>query len=498
MRYFSLFVLCLLASLGGRWQPLAAQSPEPSAIEPLVRVVDLDVGESSKVTLCDGSQATLKLVSLDEQRDKVRLAVRRAKLVLEVNGQRVELEAAPYRLPITAAGVQLDCSVTAGMNSNGTPEFWGLEKDARLRVWPADSPWITPGSFIYPLKQGWLATRTWFDNQAVDGGATILKKIYYHSGLDIGASEGLVEVIAATDALVVQRGTDVLEGHQQDTPASPRYDVVYLLDGRGWYYRYSHLKEIAPDILPGRVIRQGELVGLVGKEGASGGWSHLHFEIKSRQPSGKWGTQAGFAFLHQAYVEEFGLKMYALARPSHFLVAGEAAELDGSRSWTASGEPLQYEWTLHDGTKRAGAKTTVTYPTPGYWCETLQVTNAAGESDYDFVEVMVLDPGDLQHYTPSLNLNFHPSRDIQVEDEITFKVRSFRMVGGEESWDFGDGSPAQTTRSPEEAEPLAADGYAQLTHRYKKPGQYIVTVSRTHDNGQTATSKLCVTVEAKQ
>ena len=84
----------------------------------------------------------------------------------------------------------------------------------------------------------------------MDGGTKILPKIYYHSGLDIGGSEADVRVIAATDALVVSVGDDVLEGHREDTPVAKRYDVVYLLDNRGWYYRYSHLHNINDQLLP--------------------------------------------------------------------------------------------------------------------------------------------------------------------------------------------------------------------------------------------------------
>lgn len=109
-----------------------------------------------------------------------------------------------------------------------------------------------------------------------------MTKIYYHSGLDIGGSERQVKVFAATDALVVSAGDVVLEGYRDDTPVAARYDVVYLLDNRGWYYRYSHLDRIHDAIRPGRVIDQGTEIGLLGKKGASGGWSHLHFEIKSR------------------------------------------------------------------------------------------------------------------------------------------------------------------------------------------------------------------------
>ncbi|MCH1409110.1 MAG: hypothetical protein L7V87_08775, partial [Verrucomicrobiales bacterium] len=30
-------------------------------------------------------------------------------------------------------------------------------------------------------------------------------------------------------------------------------------------------------------------------------WMHLHFEIKNRKPSGRWGTEDSYAFLWQGY-----------------------------------------------------------------------------------------------------------------------------------------------------------------------------------------------------
>ncbi len=469
--------------------------PGLTPVTPLIRVVDLNVGESTIVTLHDGRSVTVTLSHLAEHAEPIRKAIHSSTLKLKVDEEEVTLEAGPYRLPVTIGPVQIDCSVTKGLNGNGTPAFWGLDKDARLRLWPKDSPYLHPGSMIYPVKQGWYSTRTWFDNEPVHGGKSILPKIYYHAGMDIGASEGLAPVIAATDALVVQRGMDVLEGHGEDTPTSPRYDVVYLMDGRGWYYRYSHLKEIAPNIQLGAVIKQGDPVGIVGKEGASGGWSHLHFEIKSRQPSGKWGSQPAFAFLHEAYVNEFGMSLYANARPMQMITAGETAHLDGRRSWSANDSITSYEWTLFDGTKVAEASVKKVYPTPGFYCETLKVTDRAGQVAYDFAYVMALDPADLEHYTPNVNINYYPTRNLKPGDPITFKARAFRIQGGEEIWDFGDGSPTQTTRSPEDAKPLAPEGYVALEHRYEKPGDYIVKVSRTHDNGQTAHAKAWVHID---
>lgn len=474
--------------------PTLGEEPKLRPITPLVRTVDLNLNEEQTVELHDGSQATVKLLELKEQRDPIRLAVRKAELKLLLNGEEIHLETGTYRLPQTIAGLQIDCTATKGLNSNGTPSFWGLDKDVRLRLWPKESDWIRPGTFIYPVKQGWLATRTWFDNEPVDGGKTIRKQIYYHSGLDIGATEDLTEVIAATDAQIVQLGTETLPEHGEGTPTSPRYDVLYLLDGRGWYYRYSHLAKFDPELKLGQIIKQGTRLGWVGKEGASGGWSHLHFEIKSQQPSGKWGTQAGFAFLHQAEVTDNNLQIYALARPAHFIVAGEEANLDGSRSWSRN-DIQSYEWQLHDGTTASGAKFGKYYPTPGTFTELLKVTDSQGNISWDVAHIMVLDPNDLEHYSPSLNVNYSPTENLKTNEPITFKVRGFNMQGGKETWDFGDGSPKQFTQSPENAKPLAPEGYAKLLHQYEKPGTYIVTITRTHNNGQTATTKLVVTVK---
>ena len=324
----------------------------PPQLKPLFQAVDLNVNESADVTLSDGSQATVRLVDLKEFRDPVCFAVRRAEVTVEVNGQTCQLVSANYNLPRTVGQVQIDCPITKGCNENGTPSFWGLDKAARLRLWPVGSPLLQPESFVYPVKQKWFATDTQMANEPVhvDGGDRAGKRnIYYHSGLDIGGSEGLVEVVAATDSLVVSVGEVVLEEYKRDTPVAPRYDVVYLLDGRGWYYRYSHLKEIDKQIVPGRLISQGDRVGLLGKEGGSGGWSHLHFEIVSRQPSGKWGTQEGYAFLREAYVRQFNPHLIAVARPHHLIRTGESVTLDGTKSWSASGNIATFRWQFADG-----------------------------------------------------------------------------------------------------------------------------------------------------
>ncbi len=496
--FYPRFALCfLILNLPGlcEFNKAVLGSEQQAALKPIVRVVDFNVGEETLVTLSNGEQVKVKLLELKETRDPVRQAIRSAMVTVQVDGEKITLESGMYNLPQKIGRVQIDCSITRGYNSNGTPAFWGLDKDARLRFWPVGSPLIKPGSFIYPVDQRWFATRTWYDNEPVDGGTKIHPRIYYHSGLDIGGAEKLTKVIAATDAVVVSSGTDILEGHHKDTPVAPRYDVVYLLDARGWYYRYSHLHKINDRIRPGRLIKQGEEIGILGKKGASGGWSHLHFEIKSRQPSGKWGTQAGYAFIWEAYRNQYQPKLVANARRKHFLPAGKSTTLDGSQSYSATDRIQKYEWTFSDGTTASGPKVKRTYHQPGVFSEILKVTDKQGNSAYDFAEVQVLDPKHPDKYVPRIHASYWPSLKNKVGEPITFKVRSFGNQTGNEVWDFGDGTPLVSVKSDGNAKPLDENGYAVTEHAFVKPGDYLVKVERSRDDGVIAITRLHVRIE---
>ena len=480
----------------------AAEEPQANSVTPkvvpLFRTVDLSIGESQSVELHDGSHVTVKLVNIEEQRDSLSKAVRRAEVSVEVDGQSVQLISATYNLPKTVGQIQIDCSITRGYNSNGRPVTWGLEKDARLRLWPAESPWIRTDTFSYPVRQRWFATQTQMANVPtyVDGGDMPDRKtIYYHSGLDIGGTEGHVEVLAATDGLIVSAASGVLAEYTQETPVSPRYDVVYVLDARGWYYRYSHLKEIDSRIMPGRMISKGDRIGLLGKEGASGGWTHLHFEIKSRQPSGKWGTQAGYAFLWQSYLQQHAPPVIAVARPHHLLQTGELVTLDATKSWSRSGGALTYQWQLHDGESASGPTLQRQYNTAGSYSEVVKVHDRSGNVSYDFAIVQVIDQENPDQLPPTIHPTYAPTFDLRPGQPVRFTVRSFRTTTGSEVWDFGDGSPAVTVKSDGNREPSNPDGYAVTSHSFDKPGDYIVKVQRTNEFGLTATGHLHVRIE---
>ena len=167
-----------------------------------MRTVDLDVNEAQDVTLSDKRRVRVKLVSVEEQRDPMREAVREARVRIEVNNRSLVLTSATYHLPVAFAGIQMDCPITRGHVTNSSQgNAWGLLKTARLRLWPGRSPWAEPGTLSYPVRQRWFASQTQMANEPsfVDGGEEpASKSIYYHYGLDCGGAEGMVDVIAAT------------------------------------------------------------------------------------------------------------------------------------------------------------------------------------------------------------------------------------------------------------------------------------------------------------
>ena len=187
----------------------------------------------------------------------------------------------------------------------------------------------------------------------VDGGdAPVNRKTYYHYGLDLGGAEGLTEVIAATDGVVVSAGLSKASD-VTSPPVAEREDVVYVRDARNWFYRYSHLKTI--EVQLGDKISKGQTIGLVGKEGATA-WSHLHFDIKAMQPSGKWGTQEAYAFAWEAYLREQKPAVLAIARPHQLINTGDTVTLDARRleivggGWKNSALRMDlYRWPVGQG-----------------------------------------------------------------------------------------------------------------------------------------------------
>lgn len=468
----------------------SAQIPEPTR-DAGFRLVDLDVGESAEVTLADGSAVKVEILSLDETRDTVKESVREARVRVKIDDEEIELFSSHYHLPRDIGSVRIDCPITKGhlVGVDGNP--WGLEKALRLRLWPAGAPLAEPGTFAYPLKQTWFASATSMANEPIDAG--VKSGYVYHYDLDFGGAEKLTEVIAATDGLVVSSANQSLPGYE-DTPVRQRYDVVYILDDRGFYYRYSHFHRIDPEVRIGKRVKIGQRMGLLGKEGASGGWAHLHFGLWTRMPSGKWGSLDLYPFVWEAYLRDRRPALLAVARPLHLLKAGETALLDGSKSWSASGPVAAHKWTFGDGSTAEGAKVERSYPKPGRYSEILRVEDGNGEVSYDFVRVLVVDPADPEVFPPNVHAAFWPTEGLKAGDPVTILVRSFRTPQGIETIAFGDGTEPVRVQSGSDTGNLDPKGYASVVHRYENPGNYLVRIDRENVHGWPAFTHLHIRV----
>ncbi len=176
-------------------------------------------------------------------------------------------------------------------------------------------------------------------------------------------------------------------------------------------------------------------------------------------------------------------------------VTGERITLDGSRSWSRSGEPLRYDWSFSDGTTASGPRVERHYDQPGEYSEILKVSDGRGNVAYDFAVVQVIDRADPDAVLHSIHAAYSPTLNLHPADAITFKVRTFATTDGQETWDFGDGTPAVTTHSDGNVKKLAPDGYASTVHRYKTPGDYLVRVERSDRKGRKATARLHVHID---
>ena len=449
-------------------------------------VHDLSIGDTATA-----QGAALKLLRVEETRDPIVNAIRRAQASISIDGVTATLECGNYNLPRTVGKVQVDCSVTGGYRKGEAVDPWKLQKDARIRVWPAGVPWLPKGAWKYPVRQRWFATATQIGNEPtyIDGGDVATRKqIYYHTGLDIGGAEGFTPVVAATDGLIVSLAGAKMPEHTAPVIA-PRYDVIYLLDSRGWYYRYSHFHSLDPTLkLGGRVI-QGQRLGLLGKEGGSGGWTHLHFEPHMQFPNGQWGSLDGFAFLLQAYQTDFPTPLVIAARPHKFVRAGEPVTLTAH---VLSGTPA-----------KPVPEVTRTYSKPGTYSELFEVADASGYVARDSAIVSVLDAAKPESPYISLHASYYPSLDAHAGQPITFQARSFLMryvpipktpSEIEERWDFGDGVTG-VSHSDGNAVKLAPNGYGRIQHTYTKPGRYLVRVESTAPDGAQARMYLDVIVD---
>ena len=122
------------------------------------------------------------------------------------------------------------------------------------------------------------------------------------------------------------------------------------------------------------------------------------------------------------------------------------------------------------------------------------VTDATGGIAYDFAVVQIFNRQQPDQLPPSIQATYAPSLGVKTGAPVLFKVRTFRTTHGAETWDFGDGTAPVTVRSDGCVKPLAKEGFAVTTHRFARPGTYLVRVERANERGEQAVARLIVEV----
>jgi len=135
-----------------------------------------------------------------------------------------------------------------GRNRRGARSSVGTEEHSEWFITPVGSPCEISSSFgprQHPMGGG--------------------NSGHFHLGVDIAANTGSPVVAAAPGTVVTAAWRGALG------------NLVEVVHDGGFVTRYAHNKELYA--LPGKKVKQGELIACVGSTGRSTG-PHLHFEVR--------------------------------------------------------------------------------------------------------------------------------------------------------------------------------------------------------------------------
>jgi len=135
---------------------------------------------------------------------------------------------------------------------------------------------------------------------------------------------------------------------------------------------------------------------------------------------------------------------------------------DGSGSYDPDGTIVSYEWDFGDGNTDTGVNPQHVYNTGGMYTVNLTVIDDDGLSNKTSINIFINNP-------PTADFSYSPQQP-NVYDEVSFISQSTDNDGFivARFWDFGDGT----------------SGLGEIvTHKYCMPGEYIVTLTVTDNEG---------------
>lgn len=168
------------------------------------------------------------------------------------------------------------------------------------------------------------------------------------------------------------------------------------------------------------------------------------------------------------------------------LEADATITFDASASKSQDGSALTYSWDFNDGTRATGVKVTHQYVETGKTFVELTVTDARGAKSVATLNLVVVPSGGLPTAAvlpsataidPGGNVTFDAS-----QSQLPTILANDRFV--DFVWDFGDGTPRQTTTTP------------TVSHTFARAGKYSVTLQAYDAQGAAGTTTVTITVGA--
>jgi hypothetical protein len=172
-----------------------------------------------------------------------------------------------------------------------------------------------------------------------------------------------------------------------------------------------------------------------------------------------------YPWLVAAFQQESRATVLAVARPFKSVLTGDSIRFD-SAALAFQSNILSHAWEFHDGTRVQGPNAEKVYTDPGCYMASLWITDDQGHRDVDFCRVRVYSRSDPEAFIPTLFVTHAPSRHVRVDQAVHFRIwpqgRDVKPI----NVDFGDG------RLVKDYTP-----YSAITHRFKRPGIHVVTVT---------------------
>jgi murein DD-endopeptidase MepM/ murein hydrolase activator NlpD len=421
------------------------------------RFAYLDPGESCTFRLRDGTEKRIHLVSVKEYEDPVIHLTRRADVKIQIDDKPVQLTCAPYVMPTETQGMRIQADTTSA--------WLGIPKRVQFSLWDASDPIVDTNLFCLPLPGYRLFSHgLQAYNEPVHlgdrDGDPVGQRFYHNYGVDLAGYEGRQKVLSCISGVVVQ--------------ADPDQGSLSIRDDRGFILNYGHLDSILSGIGVGSAVKQGQWVGMLGRRGASGNFSHLHVGTYLSE-SAMTGDRSNrnlnlYPWLVAAYQKESGTDLYAVARPHRTVLTGDKVLFDGSNSMAFKSNIASFKWEFHDGTFVNEPTAEKVYDKSGCYMAALWVKDNKGDSDVDFCKVKVFSRSAPEDVIPTLFVTYIPSAQVHIDQPINFRIWPQGMEVEDIQIEFGDGTIIRDYRP-----------YSAITHKFKKPGINIVTVTGTAD-----------------